>query len=488
MGVSSTTNKYGSIMSKKLLEEIEDWKLEAKLENSQRYFYHTRVLDRLSHGKRSYVIGRKGTGKTAISEYLASINEDGYFSQKLTFKNFPFNTLYELSDSGYTEPNQYITLWKYLILSTICKMLSENTNVDIESRQQLRTLFNQDLTHALPNAVSQWTGFKFDLKILGSGIGIGRDKESIEKVNISDRVDILERFITGKLGKETYVILFDELDEDYKDIIEPEKYKKYTDLLTSLFKAVQDIRAMFIKFKVYPVVFLRDDIYDILQDPDKNKWTDFKVDLDWNRDSLQNMLAFRISRADKASKKIKSFANAWGEIFEGGGVRYGDKGSKNMPIFDYITRSTQNRPRDYVRYIQICAEKALEKGYEKITPKIVKTEGKAFSNYLRTEMEDEIHGAVPEIKMILNLFTKLRKQTIRINEFKELYESEVDTGNLPKRDYQFILEILFMFSVIGNVTSQKSHTIFRYENKEARLNMRENICVHRGLFRALQIL
>lgn len=111
-------------MSIKLLEEIEDWKLEAKLENSQRYFYHTRVVARILKGQKLYIVGRKGTGKTAISEHLVNIKEPNLFAQKLTFKNFPFNKLYELQDSGFTKPNQYITLWKYVIYSTICKLMA----------------------------------------------------------------------------------------------------------------------------------------------------------------------------------------------------------------------------------------------------------------------------------------------------------------------------------------------------------------------------
>ncbi|GGB03017.1 P-loop ATPase, Sll1717 family [Agarivorans gilvus] len=478
-------------MGKQLLEEIENWKLEAKLEDSKRYFYHTRVVGRLLKGNKSYVIGRKGTGKTAISEHLVSIGEENYFAQKLTFKNFPFNILYELTDSGYTEPNQYITLWKYLIYSTIGQMLSKNPKVDLESRQTLGKLFDQDITNALPGAVEQWTGFKFDIKVLGTGVGVGTDKKSVDNAdpNIGKRVEILEKYIEGKLGDGAYVILFDELDEDYKDIIDREKYRKYTDLLTSLFKAVQDVRARFSKHKLYPIVFLRDDIYDILQDPDKTKWTDFKYELDWNRQNLQNLLAFRICRAmPNNDRDDRPFNQVWGGVFEGGEVKYGHKDSRRISVFDYITKNTQNRPRDYVRYMQICADSALEKGLHKVNPRIVKSEAKAFSNYLKSEMEDEIHGVFPEIKQILNLFTKLRKQEMKVQEFRALYESEVKEGNLPKRDYQFVLEMLFMFSVIGNVTKQKNHFIFKYQNKEARLNMKENICVHRGLFKALQIL
>lgn len=264
-----------------VLEEIEDWKLEAKLENNERYFYHTKIVDRISNGKKLYVIGRKGTGKTAITENLIGIRERGFFAQKLTFKNFPFNKLYELEDRGFTAPNQYITLWKYVIYSATCRMLISNDNVALEVREKLREIFNDDITNALPSAVERWTGFKFDVKILGTGIGGGVDKkvETPENSSWIDRVDILEKFLLGNLGAEKYLVVFDELDEDYKDIIDPEKYKRYTQLLTSLFKAVQDIRSRFAKWKYYPVVFLRDDIYEVLQDPDKTKWTDYRVDL-----------------------------------------------------------------------------------------------------------------------------------------------------------------------------------------------------------------
>ncbi|HWN09698.1 MAG TPA: hypothetical protein VNO50_10595 [Pyrinomonadaceae bacterium] len=51
-----------------LLRTIADWKLEAKLEDNDRYFFHTSDVDLLENGSRCYVIGRKATGKTAISE------------------------------------------------------------------------------------------------------------------------------------------------------------------------------------------------------------------------------------------------------------------------------------------------------------------------------------------------------------------------------------------------------------------------------------
>jgi len=123
-------------MSNELLSAVEDWKLEAKLEDNERYFYHLDLVNKLEKGSRSYVIGRKGTGKTAICEYLFQNKSHNIFSQKLTFKNFPFNTLYSLSNDQYNNPNQYITIWKYVIYSSVAKLLIDNENTGVWSFSQ----------------------------------------------------------------------------------------------------------------------------------------------------------------------------------------------------------------------------------------------------------------------------------------------------------------------------------------------------------------
>jgi len=106
-----------------LLEEVSEWQSEAKNENNDRYFYQTPNVKLLSKGLRCYVIGRKGTGKTAICEYLSNIKNPKHFSKKMTFKNYPFNDLYNLSNDRYTKPNQYITIWKYLIYCAIAQLI-----------------------------------------------------------------------------------------------------------------------------------------------------------------------------------------------------------------------------------------------------------------------------------------------------------------------------------------------------------------------------
>lgn len=112
-----------------LLREVSKWKLEAADEDTRRYFYHAQEVDDLEYGLNSMVIGRKGSGKTAICRYFETEKNYKQFSLKLSFKEFPFNILYALEDKSFTTPSQYISLWKYFINNSVLMLMMKNQNV-----------------------------------------------------------------------------------------------------------------------------------------------------------------------------------------------------------------------------------------------------------------------------------------------------------------------------------------------------------------------
>ena len=91
-----------------LFAEVSKWKLEAAEEESKRYFFHLSEVNSLENGDNSIVIGRKGTGKTAICRYFEQNISYNRSTIKLSFKEFPFNLLYDLDDKDFTVPSQYI--------------------------------------------------------------------------------------------------------------------------------------------------------------------------------------------------------------------------------------------------------------------------------------------------------------------------------------------------------------------------------------------
>lgn len=438
-----------TVLRLKVLQEISDeWNIEAKQESTE-YFYSTGESQDLLAGKKYFVIGRKGTGKTAIAEHISSQYDECHFSEKLSFKNFPFNYLYSLENTRYTAPNQYITIWKYLIYSSVCKMMIKNQSIDAVIVEKLKKIYPDDVHSSLARMVEEWTATDFGLEVFGCGISGRREVKLKQELSWIEKCDILEDVIKEYIDQSYYYIIVDELDEDYREFESSEERETYLKLLTSLFKAVQDIRATFKnETHVFPIIFLRTDIYTLLKDSDKNKWRSFKVNMDWTEEKIQKMLTHRISVA--AGTQYGNFNDAWNLLFDSTPVQMGNKNKNRMSKFDFITRSTHLRPRDYIQYLIECANATLSKGQSRILSETVKAVDDLFSDYLRDEIVDEVYSVLPEINEIFEILSQIRKQTFSPIEFVEVYDSYVSTSRIQDRGAENILRMLFEFSIIGN--------------------------------------
>lgn len=469
----------------------ENWKLEAKLEDTEKYFFNSTEVNSILNDGKCYVIGRKGSGKSAICEYLIKKKEHNYFSTKLSFKNFPFNELYHLDNQKYTPPNQYITLWKYLIYSHICRLMVNNENIELAIRLELEKLYPKESSKSLARTISKWTSAEFGMTVLGTGGLLKVAKENmVNELSWIDKVNLLEDIILDYCDNSEYFIVFDELDEDYRVIRDTASSEQYIFLLTSLFKAVQDIKATFIgsEKNIRPVIFLRDDIYTLIKDSDKNKWRDYKVEVEWDERKLKDLLAFRISKDFNPSSTILPFKEAWYKIFYRENIGYGNKQGKKMDSFSFIARSTHLRPRDFIQYIQACAEETYSKGFNFIKEANIKFIDRAFSNYLKDEIIDEVFPILPEIEQYFQIFANIRKWNFNIKEFTNEYNKYLKTGTIKEKNIDFVLDTLYNFSVIGNQHKHKGQIFyFKYLHSNMTFNRTENIVIHRGLFKALQL-
>jgi hypothetical protein len=300
----------------------------------------------------------------------------------------------------------------------------------------------------------------------------------------------MEDIIRNYCGSSKYYIVFDELDDDYKDVSSENQFPTYIELLTSLFKAVQDIKSLFgndAGFNIMPIIFLRDDIYDHIKDNDKNKWEDMAITLDWNTEKLKALLAYRISQDDPMRPKEPSFDKEWEKIFTKRKIGAGYKQKKYFHTFDYMANSTLLRPRDFIKFIKACCEEVIDTSEIIDTDELHKVD-RAFSNYLKNEFRDELFPILPDIDRIFDVLLYQRQWIISPKDFKDAYMKEVQRGNIKEENADKVLEILYNFSVIGVENKNvKSKHYFKYINTNMAYNREENIVIHRGLFKALGI-
>lgn len=475
-----------------ILEEIANWKLEAKLEDIGRYYFSTPAVRKLLDGERCYVVGRKGSGKTALAERIMLSSKKDLLVDKLTFKGFPFNELYGQDNRSFTRPNQYISIWKLVIYSAACRVLAESGEIEPSVRKKIDRALPANKSDSLGALTGKWIAGDFGMSILGTGFTVTNWFKSKKNYTIHEKVENLEEFFFSNVGNNKVMILFDELDEDYKNMFEASVKGEYLDLITSLFKAVQDIKSVAAKrqAKLYPIIFIRDDIYDIIQDQDKNKWRDFQLNLDWNEEDIRGLLAFRLSKA--MSLDDLDLDKMWYSIYSPESIRYASDG-KQISSFAYMKMSTMGRPRDYINYMRECSQIELRKCAYASSPEYVigtdsiKDADKSHSNYLKQELVDEIGGLFPEIEKFMSIFSELRKSVMHINEYRYAYEDRNFNFAVTVPDSDTVLRTLFYFSVIGNVT-RSGPTVFKYSRPDAQLNFTEKIIVHRGLMKALQII
>ena len=130
------------------MPDIIDWLPEFKVSaesdrDLMRYFVKTPLVERVLRGGRWMVIGRKGTGKTAIYEYFRQATPmelDGHQAIALSFKDYPWPIQRLYRESMESEISSYQRSWRYLI---IVKCLAALIEV-VEKQGQL----NADLKKA----------------------------------------------------------------------------------------------------------------------------------------------------------------------------------------------------------------------------------------------------------------------------------------------------------------------------------------------------
>lgn len=478
-------------MLARAFSEISSWPIEAKEEASNEYFFHFGDVALIERGMKNYVIGRKGTGKTAIAAYLHRRTEFNKFSRLLSFKNFPFNALYKHSDDSYNRPNQYITIWTYVIYHYICSMMADNATVQSKCSFNLKKAFEFEVKGALAQSVKNITSRNYGISILGSGANFSVEKgdETFDFVRANES---LRQFILDHVDDSSYFVIFDELDEDYRDVLNPDRRDGYFELLISLFKAVQNIRAEFSasSAKIRPIIFLRDDIFDLCRDVDKNKWLDRAVVLKWDESQLRQLLKFRLSKALEIAGYPVHPDNAWDAVFSVNKTRFGTSGKNSSDTFRFMLGRTFLRPRDVVSYIRECAKIAMSKdGDYKIDNEIIKDAGEGHSAYMRREIIDETFPVMEDIAEVLDVLARIRKQIFSRKEFNDRYreyQNQLPDTSRSKITESQVLKILYHFNVIGNLTNG-GNRVFAHNSEVKVLNMDENLCVHGGLIRSLGI-
>ena len=72
---------------------------------------------------------------------------------------------------------------------------------------------------------------------------------------------------------------------------------------------------------------------------------------------------------------------------------------------EYIIQRTMKRPRDIIKYMKLCSSHAQDDNKKLVSADTITHVEKEYSYYLRSELEDEISGILPNIKEIMKIIS-----------------------------------------------------------------------------------
>lgn len=201
-------------------------------------------------------------------------------------------------------------------------------------------------------------------------------------------------------------------------------------ILLALLRAIENVfielKNSNIKFR--PLLLLRSDIFDTLEDNDLNKLDDYIFKLNWSTTSGSSYTIL-----DIINTRIKASTNQnlqWEDI--------ADDYEENRPryvssLLKYMLARTFERPRDIIKYLKFC-KKSAPSG--KLTFATVEKAEFDYSNWFFKELRDEIHSHLPCWREAFMDINKIGKGKFSIKQYTEQLKKDKEIKTCDGISYE----------------------------------------------------
>lgn len=239
-------------------------------------FYDPRnVVGELLDDYKFMVLGRKGTGKSAVGakiRRMASYDHE-LIAERIHLADFEFRTFSKLSSAALSGGARFATPWKLMLLLQAFATLKSIPGLsEVEPYSKIATtlqnygLLPNDNFSRVVREVSR-KGFRLNLP-WDCGLEVGGGEKEVELTSPEEIVDVLFS-VLRELYIEPYRvrIIIDGLDDALRG------KARQLDIVSGLIRAADSLNNSFIdlKFPVKFIILARTDVLAICNDPDLNK-------------------------------------------------------------------------------------------------------------------------------------------------------------------------------------------------------------------------
>jgi hypothetical protein len=336
-----------------------------------------------------FFIGRRGTGKTAITFQVGhTVKRTILLLPQLFSPLERFFASEDVQDVHQRPFKTLVTSFKRALLDEVVAFWVSRGLMSLDKR----------VTSPLTRERNAIEDFDFDTRLMHfveegtSALELGREKEWHRHIN---RTKELAEYIDEAMdeGWET-TILVDRIDEAW------DGSDGSVILVMALMHATLELTAT--SKAVRPLVFLRENVFDRVRELDREfaRLETFVVALEWSREMLLELIERRLNAPLIA--KYQLHGPTWDAYFEQ--PLSGDM--SQALVFDYC----QNRPRDVLIYCKYAIEAAQRRFHHKILIDDLQEARRVFSNNRLKDLGDEYADNYPQLQLVLARFYGLGRQ------------------------------------------------------------------------------
>ena len=404
----------------------------------EEYFLRTPFYKNAMNGSKTLVIGRKGSGKSAIFILTdKEIQRAGNMVITITPDQYSWRALKDYKESGILPEQANTNAWRLTLLSAIVWKLNEEKLIKENSKltsyfKYMNDAYNPKKETWFLNLIEKGKGLLSGIKTQWVSFDFGETSSVSTPLRIVDETQVLlqKEWPTGKIIR----ILIDRLDDSWD--ASPESI--YT--IIGLLKAANHINTA-MSGKVIVSIFLRSDIYDNLFFDDQDKLRQYEELILWSEEDLKAVVAERVRVSLNLPSGVSS-TEIWSNLFS---IKtYRSKASAEK----YIIDRTFKRPRDMISFVRFALEQALKNKHSVIEPEDTRiAEEEKYSQSKFKDIVIENQKQFPYVRKLLDSLSgslhKISSDNLResIVSFTKQHQLNEDTTS--------ILRLLFVWGVIG---------------------------------------
>lgn len=414
------------------------------------YFVPTKEFDDAMDGRRTIFIGRRGAGKSANFRAIRAeiADQPRTIGVEILPDDFQLERISNFIESmGSLSGHQVVfqSIWNYVLTTEMLNSLADKTDYLFASpegvaRANLRYIYETEHDNLALDFGSR-TILALERVLPATHGGTPEGKASAaEKALQSLWNHDLGRRLRDAAREEafTFFVVADDLDKHWHA-----KTAQSIDLLLGLVAEISRMQRYFgPNLKV--VLFLREDIYDILTRYDDDLPKRDIVRMEWTPANLHHLVATRLALTVSGEND----EDAWAAIFP--------EPVKNVAASKYILTRSLPRPRDVLNLCQKAIDHAQRNGHTYVTAEDILDGEKSFSETLFYSVASEFKGIYPDLEEVLIEFAGVPQRT-SWSEFEDVALKAIGNNNVIVTKWvdgsgmtsHHLTEVLFRIGLIG---------------------------------------